>query len=215
MACIYVLLSCTSTGVGKMIRTCTGSRYNHVSLTLNEDLSGIVSFARLRIDTPLNGGYVREPPERFLYNGGPVPIKVFRVEISEEKALRLREFFAQAGNRELGFLYNHFGAVMTLFRIQCPIPGAYTCLSFAGTVLGKPYRTLQELERDLAPFAVFEGDLYSRCRDSGDRSDCYFTRRGFLRGTKDTLVHMGRLLVRAARIRHFDDSIPRLHGGFP
>lgn len=210
MAYLYVLLSCTTTGVGKMIRTCTGSRYNHVSLTLNEDLSGIVSFARLSIDTPLNAGYVAEPLERFLYNGGPVPIKVFRVEISQEKAQRLEEFFTHAGDRQMGFLYNHFGALLTLLRIPCPIPGAYTCLSFASTVLGKPYRSLQELERDLTPFEVFEGDLYTRFQDSGDRSDYYFTRRGFLRGTKDTLVHMGRLLARTARIRPFDDAIAHL-----
>lgn len=210
MAYLYVILSRTTTGVAKLIRRCTNSYYNHVSMSLDENLSEIVSFARIFMDTPMNAGYISEPAERFLCDGISVPIRVFRVEITEEKARRLREFFANAGVRDYGLLYNHLGAFMTMFHAYCPIPGAYTCLSFASTVLGKPYRTIQELEEDLTPYEVYQGPLENRLRDTGDRSDRYFTRRGVLRGTKDTVVHMGRLLLRITHLRKFDDPVLKL-----
>ncbi len=210
MAYLYVILSRTTTGAGKLIRTFTRSYYNHVSMTLNEDLSGIVSFARFSIDTPMHAGYVAEPVERFLYDGGTVPVRVFRVEISEEKATALEGFFARAGDLDLGLLYNYFGALMTMFRVRLRVPGAYTCLSFATTVLGKSYRTLQELEQDLAPCEVFRGALETWHQDTGDRSDRYFQPRGFLRGTRDSVVHMARLLARTTRLRKFDDPVKKL-----
>jgi hypothetical protein len=210
MAYLYIILSRTTTGAGKLIRRFTRSYYNHVSMTLNEDLSDIVSFARFNIDTPMHAGYVAEPVERFLYAGGPVPIRVFRVEIPDEKSQRLKAFFLRAGDRELGLLYNYFGALMTMFRIRCRIPGAYTCLSFATTVLGKPYRTFQELEQDLTPFEIFHGDFEERYQDSGDRSDHYFIPRGFFRGTWDSVVHMSRLVARSTRLRKFDDPVSKL-----
>lgn len=210
MAYLYVILSRTTTGAGKLIRTFTRSYYNHVSLTLNEDLSDIVSFARISIDTPMHAGYIREPAERFLYDGGPIPIRVFQVEIPEEKAQRLAAFFSRAGDQDIGLLYNYFAALMTMFRIRCRIPGAYTCLSFATTVLGRSYRSLQELEQDLAPCEIYRGILEDKQADTGDRSDRYFTPRGFLRGTKDSIVHMGRLVARSTRLRKFDDPVAKL-----
>ena len=210
MADLYVILSRTTTGMGKLIRTFTRSHYNHVSLTLHQDLSGIVSFARVCIDTPLRGGYVTEPVERFLYTGEPVPVRIFRLEISEEKSQQLQQLFALAGHHDKGLLYNHFAAFTTLLHLPCPVCGAYTCLSFASAVLGKSYRTLQELEQELEPFEVFHGDLRQRCQDSGDRTNLYFTRRGFLQGTKDTAAHSLNLLDRVLRPRSFDDPLAKI-----
>ena len=210
MANLYVILSRTTTGAGKIIRAFTRNYYNHVSLSLHEDLSGIVSFARFHIDVPLHAGYVAEPAERFLYNGGPIPIRVFRVEIPDEKARRLAEFFKRTDSSDNGLLYNYFGALLTMFRIPCRIPGAYTCLSFVSTVLGKHYRSFQAMEKDLAPYEVFCGDFFDKQADSGLRTDEYFTPRGKMRGFRDSTVHMARLVARSMRIRRFDDPILKL-----
>lgn len=210
MAYLYVILSRTTTGAARLIRTCTGSYYNHVSMSLQKDLSDIVSFARISIDTPLYAGFIAEPAERFLCDGESIPIRVFRVEISHEKAARLKEFFSGAGQHDNGLLYNHFGALMTMFHLRWPIPGAYTCLSFASAVLGKSYRSIQALEKDLAPFEVYRGPLEDMQPDTGDRSDPYFVPRGRLRGTRDSIVQMGRLLWRSTHLRKFDDPVMKL-----
>lgn len=210
MAYLYVILSRTTTGTAKLIRSCTSSYYNHVSMSLKEDLSDIVSFARISIDTPMYGGFIAEPVERFLCDGSSIPIKVFRVEITKEKATKLEAFFSGAGHEDYGLLYNHFGALMTMFHLRWNIPGAYTCLSFASAVLGKAYRSIQALEQDLAPFEIYRGPLEVMRPDTGDRSDPFFTRRGRLRGTKDTLVHMGRLVLRSTHLRKFDDPVLKL-----
>lgn len=204
---LYVMLSRTPTGMGKIIRLFTRSPYNHVSLTLDDSFRQFVSFARYRVDTPLAGGYITEPAERFLAGDSEVPVRIFRVEITDEKAQHLTKLFAWAGDRNTGLIYDSLAALLSTFHIRTHIPGAYTCLSFASKVLDIPCRSLQELADHLSPLEIFHGDLRTIVQDSNDRSDPYFTPRGFFRGTADTAAHFGRLFCRLTHIRKYQDSL--------
>lgn len=204
---LYVMLSRTPTGMGKIIRLFTRSPYNHVSLTLDGSYRQFVSFARYRVDTPLAGGYITESAERFLAGDSEVPVRIFRVELTEEKAQQLTKLFARAGDRSTGLIYDSLAALLSTFRIRTHIPGAYTCLSFASKVLDTPFRSLQELANHLSPLEIFHGDLRTVVQDSNDRSDPYFTPRGFLRGTADTAAHFGRLFCRLTRLCKYQDSL--------
>ena len=62
---LYIMLSRTGTGMGKVIRAFTRNEYNHVSLPLDSSFKRFVSFARYRQDVPLAGGFVAETPQRF------------------------------------------------------------------------------------------------------------------------------------------------------
>lgn len=204
---LYVMLSRTPTGMGKIIRLFTRSPYNHVSLTLDDTFRQFVSFARYRVDTPLAGGYITESAERFLAGDSEVPVRIFRVEITDEKAQQLTKLFARAGDRGTGLIYDSLAALLSTFHIRTHIPGAYTCLSFASKVLDIPCRSLQELADHLSPLEIFHGDLRTVVQDSNDRSDPYFTPRGFFRGTADTAAHFGRLFCRLTRIRKYQNSL--------
>ena len=195
---LYLMLSRTNTGMGKVIRRYTGAQYNHVSLTLDPELRQFVSFARYVEDVPLVGGYIREPVERFLYLDGPVPVRIFRLELGEERENQLRALFDRAGRRETGLMYDSLSALVSRWHI----PGCHTCLSFASHVLGQRFTSLQALEKYLAPHQIYKGDLRKLVPDSGNRSDAYFCRRGLLRGTGDTVLHFSKLAARLTRMHN-------------
>ena len=134
---LYVMLSRTDTGMGRFIRFFTREKYNHVSLSLDDTLQQFVSFGRYRQDVPLAGGYVPEPAERLLSCGKTMPVKIFRLDISETDAQGLDTVFGMAG--QVPLIYNSLGALLSSCHIPCPIPGSYTCLEFAGTILGNRF----------------------------------------------------------------------------
>lgn len=206
---LYIMLSRTVTGMGKVIRLFTRSQYNHVSLTLDSSLRSFVSFARYAQDVALAGGFVTEPVERFLSTGQPVSVRVFRVEISQARYQQLAALFALAGQKN-SLTYNSLGALLSTWQLRFHIPGAYTCLEFASAVLGKPFRSLQELQEFLEPASFYQGLLQDLVSDSGNRSDSYFTRRGILRGTVDTTLHFIRLVSRLLRLCPCRDPIAAL-----
>lgn len=206
---LYIMLSRTGTGMGKLIRLFTRSTYNHVSLTFDPFYRCFVSFARYTQGVALAGGFVTESAQRFLCAEQPVPVRIFRVEITQERYEQLTALFSIAETKN-PLIYNSLGALLSTWHLRCHIPASYTCLEFAAAVLGKPFRSLQELQAYLQPYEIFQGNLNDLVQNSGDRSDLFFTRRGFLRGTADTVVHFARLLGRLLRICRCDDPIAAL-----
>lgn len=195
---LYMMLSQTNTGIGKAIRLLTRFEYNHVSLSLDPDFRRWVSFARYAKGVPLAGGFVTESPERYLYGEGPIPVKIFRIDIPRTRHKKLRALFSQAGQSGSGLIYNTFGALTTPMGVHLEISGAYTCLEFADVVLNESHRSIKSLAADHVAELIFEGDLRDLVDDNGKRSDRFFTRRGLLRGTMDTTHHFARLCGRMA-----------------
>ena len=203
---LYVMLSRTDTAMGRLIRFCTREEYNHVSLALDAP-DRFVSFARYCSDVPLAGGYVTEPSARFLFQGRVPQVRIYRLELSEEDAGALEQLFGLAGHRESALLYNSLGALLTPCHIPCHIPGAYTCLEFAGAILGSSFSSIQALGDALAPWEIYRGELPHEDCPSADCSDPFFRKRSFLRGTKDTALHFNALLWRLLRLRRPADPI--------
>lgn len=195
---LYMMLSRTNTGIGKAIRVLTRYEYNHVSLTLDPDFRHWVSFARYAKGVPLAGGFVSESPERYLWGHGPIPVQIFRIDISPARHKKLRALFSQAGQSGSGLIYNTFGALTTPIGLHLDIIGAYTCLEFADAVLGESHRSIRALAAGHASELIYEGDLRDLVDDTGSRNDRFFSRRGLLRGTMDTTSHFARLCGRMA-----------------
>jgi hypothetical protein len=81
---LYIVLSRTNTGVGRLIRLfLRSSHYNHVSAALDGRLYLLYSFSRTRKDSPFSGGFVQEYPSRYFAMGKNVDVKVFRVPLPE------------------------------------------------------------------------------------------------------------------------------------
>lgn len=203
---LYMMVSRTDTGIGRIIRVFTHYEYNHVSLSLDPEFRRWVSFARYTHDVPLAGGFVAETPERLFATGSQIPVNIYRIEISESRYKRLDALFALAGHRDCGLIYNTFSAFASYLNLRFSIPGAYTCLDFANAVLGESYSSIRELDTHYQPQLIYSGILQDLVTDSGDREDSYFIHRNFWGATKDTSLHFARLFGRMAR-RHREDPV--------
>lgn len=193
---LYVMISKTDTGIGSVIRKVSGYPYNHVSMTLDENFRRWVSFARFVQDTPLYGGFIVEPAERFLAKGKTIDIRIFALDLSPSRYEELQELFARAGNPDSGYLYNHLELLTLSFGMRFPVRNAYSCLGFANAVMGTDYRSIQDLDRQMTPLLHYEGTLNALAPDSGDRSDIYFTRLGLWKGLVHSAQTLGGLLHR-------------------
>lgn len=202
---LYVMMSRTDTGMGRFIRYFTHEEYNHVSLCLDSKLQHFVSFARYRQDVPLAGGYVTEPAIRLRSCGKSMPVRIFKIEISQTDADKLSELFQLADHTLL--VYNSLGALLSGFHLHCTIPGAYTCLEFAESILGESYHTIKALADELAPWEIYRGDLFDILESVPEEECTFFQKRGFQRGTVDTIKHFKTLLWRILRLERPIDPI--------
>ena len=178
------MISKTNTKMGNFIRFFTRYDYNHVSLSLDKELKSFVSFARIVQDAPLYGGFVTESFERFLHKGKNSLVKIYEVDITKEKYNNLKKLFSLADNPDNGLVYNYLDALMTPVGINVKIKGAYTCLSFANTVLGTNCKNIKALSDTLKDKLIYSGTIKDLGVDSGDRSALYFHKIGFRKGTK-------------------------------
>lgn len=201
---LYIMISHTDTGVGKLIRLISGYPYNHVCITLDNSFRNWISFARYIQDTPLFGGFIREPVERYLAKGERIDVRIFALDISWENREALEKLFSLAGKQDPRLRYNLFSLLTLTFGVEVPIPGAYTCLGFANRILGTRHRSIRALSEDLAPRLFYEGSLADLAPDSGSRNDIYFTRLGFWRGTFESLQAIGSLLRFGLSPKHDD-----------
>lgn len=196
---LYLMISRTDTNIGKLVRVFSRYPYNHVSLSIDPNLREWVSFGRFRKDTPLYAGFIRETVERYQSQSSETPIRLFRIQITQDYYEELCRLFALAGYGETKLIYNLYDAVASSVHLKIPIPGAYTCLSFANYILGTRYIGIKALNDDLQPNMIFEGPLSALVTDSGQRSDRYFDDLGILRGTWRTTKQLADLTTRPIR----------------
>lgn len=201
---LYIMLSETHTGMGRMIRNISRFRYNHVSLTLDPTLRNWYSFARYHRDAPFYSGFIREPVERFLAHTGDAHVRIFRLEISPERYRRIEQLLCHAGRPENRLIYNYFDALASVLKQKIAIGGAYTCLSFACAVLQRQFRQIKGLNNALSNDLYYEGSLCAIAPDSGSRDDAYFTKIGFARAHWKSLRQFSLITFRFIRHRFGD-----------
>lgn len=172
---LYVMISKTDTGIGKLIREISGYPYNHVSLTLDPTFRSFVSFARIYAGIPLHGSFIRESAERFLAKGERIDVKIFAIPLQGKRARALEKLFSLAGTMSDRLTYNHLDLLTSALGLRVHLSGAYTCLGFAQTVLEKKYNSIRELDEDLSSMLYYDGPLNELAPDNGSREDIYFT----------------------------------------
>lgn len=208
---LYIMISHTDTGLGRVIRYLTEYDYNHVSLSLDSRFREWVSFARYAQNVPLAGGFVAETPERFLSGGNEMPVRIFRLSLPETRFHVLKKLFSEAGKSGCGLIYNSFGAIATALNLSFPVHSAYTCLEFANAVLEEQHRTIRHLNERLDPHLIFEGDLRELVSDSGRRESDYFRSRDALTALRETALHFARLMRNTVYPNRPDLVVSRLN----
>lgn len=202
MAELYVVFSRTGTLMGKAIRFFTKNTYNHVSISLDDSLLQLYSFARIHRCSPFVGGFVTETPSRYLCEKNPAQIKVCRYTMEDEKYNRLVSLISFMQRHQKIYIYNSFGALSSVFGRSIKLPKTYTCLEFSADALKiDRIKNIKQLENLLKDDIIYCGSYFQYLYNHGispvvDFGDEYFDQYGKLRICQDTMEHFFRLLKR-------------------
>lgn len=202
---IYIVFSATPTRMGRLIRLATGRRYNHVSLSLEEDIRQMYSFARYHRAIPLYGGFVVESILRYRSFAEASRVKVCRIPVEETAHTYLCNYLYRLWTDREEYIYNTPAALASLVHFQSHIPKAYTCVSFvyevlvryhlAGAVEGK-CPTLRGLEELLAPYELYRGTISPNASQGDWGRDVFSHETTTCYAVCTTARHFGRLAKR-------------------
>lgn len=133
---VYVVLSRTLTIPGKVIRKITGNSYSHASISLDEHLNEMYSFARFHYQSPLVGGFVHENMQSLsLGKEEEVAVKVFRIPVTKKQYRKIKKYIEYFKQNEGKYMYNLFALVLFPVRIKFPIRNSYICTEFVAYLL--------------------------------------------------------------------------------
>lgn len=133
---LYVMLSVADTITAKILRRITKAPYNHVSVSLEEDLSVSYSFARRWKYYPWWGGFIRETPYTGVFGRFPqtkivaIPFSVTETQW-EGIQTRLSEMYAKRKR----YHYDWIGLFLTLFQKRWKRKYHYFCSGFVKDLL--------------------------------------------------------------------------------
>lgn len=200
---IYVVVSRTNTKVGRTIRKITGYDYNHVSISLDDKLNEMYSFARYRNNSFLVGGFVRESILRYRDDENPVKIKMYKIELSESdynEVLNTIETFKRSSS---DYIYDTLGLVGIKRDRNKAKYKMYTCLSFANEVLeranaindGKQIKSIRELQNRLKKYPSSTKELTSdHMEDARWHEDEYPVNDGKIEKVKKSVNHLKKVV---------------------
>lgn len=143
---------------------------------------------------------MREYPVHYIINAMDVPIKLCRVDMTEEEYTAARARLNDAIERSESMIYNLFDAAALPFGKRYRLKDAYTCVSFASYVLGMDdVKDIGDLENRLSRNTVFEGglnELIAKHSLTTPEGDCYYERRGLIAAARDLCTLVKRLMLR-------------------
>ncbi len=162
---LFVVFSATPLKMGSFIRTATGERYNHVSLSLSPKFNKMYSFARRHKNTPFYGGFVCETPARYRHKGKVAEVFVCALPVTDDKYTELENLFLDMEKKREQYFYNLFSAALAPISRRFPVRNSFTCAEFAVFVISKIYSGLDadkfysvdDLRQKLEEFSVYFG----------------------------------------------------------
>jgi len=204
---VYVILSKTPTGFGKMIRKFGRIEYNHASIAFDKELKEMYSFGRKQHQVPIVAGFVMEYPERFsLKTNYQVNAMIYRIPVTRSQYILGKERIQQIANDD-EYLYNLFSVLLFPFVHGFSTFKAYTCAEFVVHVLKYMNITLkddkmccqytpEEIGEIFQQYLYFKGNLLDYCSTNSTSCEYFFQSPSYLRATLSSLHIIGRLLYR-------------------
>lgn len=197
---IYIVFSSTPYKMGKLIRCVTGEQYNHVSISLDRELTKMYSFSRRYYRLPLWGGFVHESRARYCIRKQPTRICLCALPVTQQQYTALRDLLQDMHDRSRFYIYNHLSALGAVVHLPVRAKDAYTCVEFCVKILqqlGIPvkagkYYSVGDIHRILDPYIVYQGTM----EQSEDADSDYFADKPVSHPILVTLRDMLKLLPR-------------------
>ncbi|MCB2294698.1 hypothetical protein LGK95_14440 [Clostridium algoriphilum] len=207
---IYVVISRTSTFTGKLIRKFLKEKYNHASISLDENLSNMYSFSRLSVSNPLVGGIVRE--SSYTLTIGlvvDVPIIVYRIPVTIIQYELISKFIYDVYDDVDVYYYNFLQAIGLIFNKKHAIYKTYICTEFVMEALKQGGINFTELESYritptdicgiMEKFVFYSGNLNDyplKHKTKTKEDENFFCKTGFIYEGVHTLRHFWMVIAR-------------------
>jgi hypothetical protein len=166
---IYLLLTDTHSLLSRFIKLFNRQTYNHISVSLNEDLTELYSFGRKKPTNPFNGGFINEDVTTPFYRHADC--QIYRCEVTDEQYAALQQAIAAFQSEKESYHYNLLGLATAFFGIDWNRKHHYFCSEFVSCVLrtGTILETAepnsltrpQDIIQHLSLHPVYEGILGS------------------------------------------------------
>ena len=133
---VYIVLTQTNTYPARAIRFYTNEPYAHASISFDEDLKEMYSFARKGIYNPFNAGFIRENIEEGVFGRfSSTTCCVYRLQITNTQYHKLREVINEFRYNKDAYSYNYLGLIGAAFNIPVKSKQKYFCSQFVAYVL--------------------------------------------------------------------------------
>lgn len=133
---IYIVLMSTGTMTAKLIKAATKAKYQHVSISLNKDLSEMYSFGRRRARNPFTGSMVKEPLDGdFFRRFNQTFAKIIEVKVSNEDYNKIKNEIYSMYNDTKRWKFNYVGMFCAGAGINLKRKHKYYCSQFVGDIL--------------------------------------------------------------------------------
>ena len=134
---VLIIMSHTGTILSKMIRKVTGNTYNHVSISMKEDLSEMYSFGRRNPYNAIVAGFVQEHPKRGTFRRFKNTIcHILELEVSDESYAIMGDIVKRFYEERMRFKFNFLGILKARKKIDYqPTYRKFYCSQFVRYLL--------------------------------------------------------------------------------
>ena len=138
MKSIYLVMSQTGTVLSRTIKFISGKQYNHVSISLSENLDYMYSFGRKHPYNPFIGSFVVEGIDIgiFLRFKGTT-CKVIKIEVTDMQYESLCSNLYDMIKNSSKYRYNLLGLCMAAFNVHVTFDNKFYCSEFVKYILEK------------------------------------------------------------------------------
>ena len=133
---IYILLTKSDTCISKIINLTTADRYTHVSISFDESLQPLYSFARKYVHFPLPAGLRHEPLDAgFFKRYSYIPCALYELKVTEDTYNRAKRQVERMMKRQKEYRFSVLGLILCRLSIPFHRKHFYFCSEFVGSVL--------------------------------------------------------------------------------
>jgi len=133
---IYILLTKSDTCISKIINLTTADRYTHASISFEENLQPMYSFARKYVHFPLPAGLRHEPlDEGFFKRYSYIPCALYELKVTEDAYNRAKRRVERMMKKQKKYRFSVLGLILCRLSIPFHRKHFYFCSEFVGAVL--------------------------------------------------------------------------------
>lgn len=159
---VFIVVTQSGTLPSKILKWVTKAKYNHVSISLQEDLGEMFSFARIHTYNPFIGGFVRESSQwgtfKRFYKTQAI---VLKVTVPQENYDAMDERLKEMYEHRKQYHYNWSGLFAAAFHKCVRKKNCYYCSEFVRDFIvefGVAARNMfQDIVKPIDFLEVFEG----------------------------------------------------------